>query len=441
MDIVRAEAEFDPEFTAEISGGQDVSPAFSSGGGGTVLNTQRDDTIGLETGLTKKFLTGATGSVFLNTGRSQTNLSGAVPNPSWSSDLTFALTQPLLKDFGRKVNEAEIIIARNNNAISLHEFHSRVLEVISEAQEAYWDLVYAYKDLEVKKRSLSLADDFLEKNKKRVEAGVLAPIETLRPQAELAAREEGVIVAQSRIQDLTDELRNILNLNSIPLGQDYTIRPADEAVYEEAEVNLTSSLKEALENRPDYAQAQKELENLDISLAVAKNATLPHLDLAATYNINGLGGSLGNDADMLATADFFDWQVGLQFTVPLGNRRAKSEYLQAQWEKEKAILSLKVLENDIITEVKTAVREVETDLRRIKTNRQARELAEKRLQAEEKRFELGLGRSLDVLEAQKDVTSAESAELEAIIDYNISLVQLAKVKGTLLAQSGVAMRE
>jgi len=99
------------------------------------------------------------------------------------------------------------------------------------------------------------------------------------------------------------------------------------------------------------------------------------------------------------------------------------------------------LENDIITEVKAAVREVETNLRRIDTNRQARELAEERLSAEEKRFELGLGRSLDVLEAQKDVTSAESAELRAIIDYNVSLVDLAKAQGTLLAKSGVAIQE
>lgn len=441
MDIVKAEAEFDPELSAAVRGGRTASPGFSSWEGETALATRRDKTINFETGLAKKFPTGATGSVFLNTRRYKTNRSGVFLNPSWSTDLTFTLTQPLLKDRGREVNEAEIIIARNNEAISFYEFHSKVLEVLSEAEEVYWNLVYAFEDLEVQERSLALAKDLLEKNRKRVEAGVLAPIETLRPQAELAVREEGLIIAQSRIRGLTDELRKIINLNPIPLTQEIPVRVADEAVYEEVEVNLASSMKEAFENRPDYSQAKKDLENLDILLVVAKNAVLPQLDLAATYNINGLGGNLGNDVDMLGSGDFPDWEVGLSFAIPLGNRKAKSEYLQAKWEKEKTILGLKVLENDIITEVKAAVREVETNLRRIDTNRQARELAEERLSAEEKRFELGLGGSLDVLEAQKDVTSAESAELGAIIDYNISLVRLGKTKGTLLAKSGVAIAE
>jgi outer membrane protein TolC len=454
MGIIKAEAEFDPEFAAGVSGGRTTSPGFSTWAGETALAARRDKEINFEAGFNKKFPTGATGSVLLYTRRLQTNRSGIFLNPSWASDLTFALTQPLLKGFGQKINEAEIIIARNNEAISVYEFHSKVLEVLSEAQEVYWDLVLAYEDLEVQEYSLELAEDFLEKNKKRVEAGVLAPIETLRPQAELAAREEGVVIARSRIQDLTDELRNILNLNSAPpfgeqgtgasaapVNEEGALRPADNAAYEEAEVNLSSSIKAALENRPDYAQAKKDLENLDISLVVAKNATLPQLDLAATYNINGLGGSLGNDVDMLATPDFFDWEVGVNFAIPLGNRKAKSEYLQAKWEKEKALLGLKSLENDIVTEVKAAVREVATNLRRIETNRRARELAEERLKAEEKRFELGLGSSLDVLEAQKDVTSAQSAELEAIIDYNIALVQLAETEGTLIAASGVAVEQ
>jgi len=441
LEIVKAEAEFDPEFAAEVSGGGTTSPGFSTWAGETALTARRDKEINLEAGLSKKFSTGATGSVLLYTRRLQTNRSGIFLNPSWSSDLTFSLTQPLLKDFGRKINEAEILIARNNESISLNEFHSRVLEVVAGAEELYWDLVFAYEDLEVKERSLALAKDLLEKNTKRVEAGVLAPIETLRPQAELAAREEGVVIARSRIRDLVDELKNILNLNPISASQEATIRPADAALYEAVEVDLDSSTKEALENRPDYAQAKKDLENLDISLVVAKNATLPQLDLAATYNVNGLGGNLGNDVDMLATPDFFDWEVGLNFAIPLGNRKAKSEYLQAKWEKEKAILGLKSLENDIVTEVKAAVREVGTNLRRIETNRRARELAEDLLKAEEKRFELGLGSSLDVLEAQKDVTSAQSAELEAIIDYNISLVRLAETEGTLVAQSGVIIQE
>ena len=441
MDIVKALAEFDPELAAGIRGGRTASPGFSTWEGETALATRRDKTFYFEAGLTKKYLIGATASILLNNRRYKTNRSGVFLNPSWSSDLTFALTQPLLRDCGREVNEAEIIIARNNEAISLCEFHSKVLEVLRQAEEVYWNLVYAYEDLKVKEHSLSLAKDLLEKNKKRVEAGVLAPIETLRPQAELAAREEGIIIAQSRIRDLADELRKIINLNPIPLTEEIPVRPEDEAVYEEAKVNLASSLKEAFQSRPDYAQAKKDLENQDISLVVAKNATLPQLDLGATYNMNGLGGNLGNDVDMLASADYFDWELGLTFVIPLGNRKAKSEYLQAKWEKEKAILGLNNLENDIITEVKVAVREVETNLRRIHTNRQARELAEERLKAEEKRFELGLGGSLDVLEAQKDVTSAKSAELRAIIDYNISLVRLAKTKGTLLAKSGVAIQE
>ena len=167
----------------------------------------------------------------------------------------------MLKNFGIDLNKRNIYIAKNEVNISDYEFEGKVIDIISNVENVYWDLVFRIKDLEVKKKSLERAKDLERRVKAQVSVGTMAEIETLQAQSEVASRNESLLVAQNLIQDTEDILKNILNIN---YGSDVglkAIHPSDRPEMVIEEINLNNAIKETLLNRPDYLGKQKELEN------------------------------------------------------------------------------------------------------------------------------------------------------------------------------------
>jgi outer membrane protein TolC len=366
----------------------------------------------------------------------------------------------LLKNFGRDINIAKIKIAKNNMDISLEEFKKRVIDIIYDVQKTYWELVYSIRDLKVKKKSLELAKDLLRRNKIQVEVGTLAPIEVIQAEAEVASREEGIIIAENRIKNIKDELIKKLNISEYPDMWSIDIIPTDSPEFLPKKINLGEALKKAFENRPDYMQAKKELDNKKISYKVAKNALLPIIDFYGSLGLNGLsgravpvktvggeiqfspfGGSYGKNLDRLTSNNYYEWQVGINIEFPFGNREAKSEYAKRSIDVKKSLTNIKNVEQKIILDVRKAVREIGKNIKRVKATRIARELAEQRLKNEEKKFSVGMSTTHDILLYQRDLTEAESNENRALIDYNISLLNLERVKGTTLSLYNIELIE
>lgn len=437
-DIEAEESVFDPTVKADIAEAstkrQTDLAIFLTG----AIEPSRISTE-IDTRLEKKFSPGTTAELSFENNRLSSNSFVQRFNPSWSSELVLSVTQPLLKDFGREFNLGRIIIAKNNKSISDFQFEKRVIDVVSSVKRTFWDLVLAIELLDVAEQSMRQAQDLLEINRAKVEAGQLAPIDAVEAEAGVAAREEAVILAEDRIQDLEDRLRSLLNLDKESSLLGAPIIPIDQPMDAEIRFSLPDGVETALKNRPDYLQTKKDLENRIVNLRLAKNQVRPRVDVVASAGVNGLGSSIENDWEEL-DGEFYDLRIGLRFEYPLGNRATKSQLIRRRLERQQIELRLADIEKNIALEVREAIRQVETDFKRIKTTRVARRLAEKKLEAEQAKFEVGISTTKDVLDFQVDLAFARSRESRALIDYNKSLVTLYQSLGTTLEESGVTAK-
>ena len=453
--VIDGESEFDATFEINLSEEEETrqqSNAFSS----PVKSRNKNHNWDLS--LTQKLVTGADYELSFTNDRNKTNSVTAGLNPSYFSEMVFSLTQPLLKNFGIDLNKRNIYIANNEVNISDYVFEDKVIDIISDVENVYWDLVFTIEDLAVKKKSLERARNFERQVKAQVAVGTMAEIETLQAQSEVASRDESLLVAQDLIQDNEDILKNILNIDYGSEEGLKAIHPSDRPEIVIDEINLNEAIKDTLLNRPDYLGKKKELENKNILVKFRENQLYPTVDLFGTMGLNGLsgdaitintgtfkgkskfGGDYGTALSDSLTGKFYNWEVGINLSYPLGNRSAKAQLAASRLEKAQLILSIKDLEKSIIVEVREAIRQLKTDLKRINATRIARKLAEEKLKAEEKKFEVGLSTSFNVLEFQEDLAEEQSNEIKALIDYKKSKIRLRQVMATTLKENDIKLK-
>lgn len=405
--------------------------------------------------------TGGSFSISLDGYKTDTNRSFQTINPRFGSTLTFNFTQPLLKNFGFGVSRQEILIAQNNRDISESNFQKVLQDTVYSVEEAYWNLVYSIENLKVKQQSLKLAQELLEKNKRSVEVGTLAPIEILSAQADVATREADILEAEALVKNNEDALRTILNLAAKDKeAEDAQILPTDEPTYEKVQIDLEDAILTAMENRPDLKASRIDIKNKELNLTYARNQLLPDLSLQASYWSPGISGNqilfLNNDpfrgivigtipgGSTEAIRDTFNfkyknWSLGLSLSVPLSSVFSRASSAQAQVNLKQAMLQLENQEQQIYLEIKTAVRAVQTNFKRVQSYKVARELAEKKLEGEEEKFKVGLSTNYIVLQYQRDLASAQTTELKAIVDYNLSIARMRKALGVSLKEKNISL--
>jgi len=392
--------------------------------------------------------TGGQFYVSLNSSKNDSNQKFQTINPRYGSTLYFSFTQPLLKDFGFRTSRKEILLAQNNTEISENDLRGVLLDTIYYVEESYWNLVYSVETLKVKQQSLKLAEDLLKKNKREIEIGTLAPKEILSSKAEVAAREADILRAKALVKDYADLLRTLINFPEGEFAGE--IIPVDKPAFDERKMSLEEAIDLGMKNRPDLLSSRVSLKNKDINLGYAKNQLLPSLNLNADYwspGISGdqilyydnnpftgiilgkLPGSASNALKDALNFKYRNWSIYLTLDIPLNTIISRAEVAQARVSLEQAAVRLKNLEKKVFLEIKTAVRAVNTDYQRVAAYRLARELAEQKLEAEESKLKVGLSTNFIVLQYQRDLANASSAELKAVIDYNLSLSKLDKTIG------------
>ena len=452
--VAESLSEFDATLGLELSTGrktQQLASAFSS------PNRMENDNDNWDLSLSQKLITGANYQFDFTNNRNKTNSETAGLNPSYRSEFQLSLTQPLLKNFGIDLNKSNVHIANNKVDISENEFKTKVIAVVSEIENTYWDFVFSLKDLEVKQKSLERAKDLQRLVKSQVLVGTLAPIETLQAESEVASREEFLLTAQDAIEDNQDKLKNILNIEFLSSEGLRPIYPSTPANIIIEEIDIKESMKMALANRPDYLGKKKDLENKDILVKYQENQIYPSVDLVGSMGLNGLsgeaititsgtfqgtsafGGSYGNSLTDSLSTNYYDWEIGVKFSYPLGNRAAKSKLSTSRLEKAQLILDIKDLEREIILDIREAVRQLKTDSKRIKAATVAKQLAEEKLKAEEKKFEVGLSTSFNVLEFQEDLAEAQSNEIKTILDYKQSRIRFRRSTASTLKYHDVTL--
>lgn len=452
--IVTEESAFDPNISLkgnvtqerELQSSAFADPLKSD------INTQS-----LDLGFDQKLSFGTEYELLFKNNRTESNSRFAGLNPQYTTRFEVNLTQPLLKNFGRDINRTNITVAKNNLEISDFEFNQKVIDIISDTENVYWDLVFSKEDLKVQLQSVQRARDLERRVKAQVDVGTMAPLEILQAKSEVASREESVIQARKLILDNQDRLKNILNIQFDSPDGMKEIDPRDAPQFlAEAPISLDASIKSALQKRPDYLTRTKELANKNIQVKFNENQLYPSLDLVASFGLNGIsgdaqlvgfgtprrspfGGNIGRSNERTFSGNYSSWEGGFVLKYPLGNRKAKSRLNAAKLEVAQLLMDIKDLEKTIVLEVREALRQITTNKKRVQAARVARKLAEEKLGAEEKKFEVGLSTSFNVLEFQTDLAEEQSKELKAVIDFNKSKIKFRKVLATTLDEYNIRL--
>lgn len=412
--------------------------------------------------ISQKIPLGGTFSVDISNYTTDTNQMFQLFNPYYNTQLRFSFVQPLLKNFGPKVARKEIIIARQNYEISEAQLKSQVLDTIYQVEEAYWNLVLAKEDLKVKQQSLQLARDQLAKTKKEIEVGQQAAIEILNVQAAVSQREAEIVQAEAAVRSAEDRLKVILNLAAGNDLRNIKINPVEKPEFKPVNIDLNQALQTARLNRPDLQVNNLTIENKRFNYQLAKNQLLPQLDLKVSYWSPGISGDRliyqgdnpltgivvgkipGSVWDSFRDSMKFlynNWSINFTLTLPLADLVSRSNLALAKTELAQAQARQKALEQQVMLEVSEAVNNIETLAKSVEAFRVAREYAEKRLEAETKKLAVGLTTNYFVLEAQEKLANARSAELKALVDYNLALARLEKVLGTSLESRKISLTE
>jgi len=372
-------------------------------------------------------------------------------NPRYGSTLRLNFSQPLLRDFGFKFGRREIIVANYSREVSEENLQKILEDAIYNVETAYWNLVYSRENLKVRQQSLKLAQELLEKNKVEIEAGTLPPIELLTAESEVSTRQADILEAEALVKNYEDQLKVIINLAAeMENVKNIQIIPTDSPSVEKREVSYDEALTVAIQKRPDLEATRIDFKNKEFNLSYAKNQLLPDLRLQLSYWSPGISGVQllyqdnnpmtgivigtipGRKTDALKDALNFkykNWSMGLTLSLPLNSVITRAYYAQTKLSLEQAKLRLKNQEQQLDLEISNAVRAVETNFQRAKAYRAARELAEKKLEAELEKFKVGLSTNYLVLQFQRDLANAQTMEVKALIDYNISLANLDRVMG------------
>jgi outer membrane protein len=448
--LVESQARFDPTFFANLSyedrqranAGTVIQDPVNPFGPPLVLDQDETRTIGAQTGIRQLLPAGGQAELSYRMARTTVSPQRFLVDPYYEGDLVLQVTQPLLRNFGREINRANIVVSRNNQHISLLEFRRSIEEVITEIERIYWDLALAERDVIIFEDLLTRTDDTARVMFEREE-----PLHHVsQANASIEIRRAALIRARSRVHSLSDQLRRLMNDPEISVAGGGVILPADEPVEMPIRFDLADQIATAMTNRTELAQQQLRIDSASVVQRVARNNLLPGLNLVGSIGLQGLGERPRDALRDQTGGDFPSYGIGLQLEIPLGNRAARAIHQRSLLQRQQAIEQYANLVEQISMEVKLAVIEVETTWAEMVATRNARFAARAALDAFEERDREGLvprdpPNVQLLLDMQLRLAEAQRGEASAIVGYNNAISRLERAKGTLLRYNNIMMEE
>jgi HAE1 family hydrophobic/amphiphilic exporter-1 len=436
---------FDPIASATLNHSSNQSPVTSSfqssGGTSTDANVSLRDT--LPTGAS--VLLSSTNERFTSTGN------GTLLSPGFRTGLGAAVTQPLARNFGVDITRRGITIARNNLGINQEAFKVVLLDTTSAVEQAYYDLIYTRRFVDVVKEALFLARDQSRITQIRIDVGASAPLDILQPRVQIATGEENLINAVAAVRLAEDRLRALLNV--APEDWDRPIIPTDGIDYTPMTVNVQEAVARAYELRPEIKEQQLTTEIRKVTYQYARNQVLPQVDLNLGYNVAGSAGTFSppiagvsntnftEAARQVFRNDFPGWNIGLTIGVPVFNFGARAERTRARLDMELSQATEAQSRQNIGVDVRTAARAIDTAAKNIFAAKTAREAAEENVNAERKRYENGMSTNFQVLQIQQQLSDSRGAELNALVGYNKAIAAYHRAVGDLLEVRKISVDE
>ena len=383
-------------------------------------------------------------------------------NPYTTGDLDVQVTQNLLQGFGPAVNGRNILVQKNNLKVTDLQFKEQVITTVSAVLNLYWDLVSFDQDVRARQQEVATSQQLLEDNKRQVAIGALAEIEVTRAEAQLYASQQDLVIAQTNLLQQETILKNALSRNGVAsptLSQIHVVPldmlpPPDTTPLKPVE-DLTN---EALGQRNEIEQAKLNLESNQINLVGIKSSLKPTLQAFAELTNNGLTGQLtpagalepgvaylaggyGNLLAQIARRNFPNYSAGFSLNIPLRNRAAQSDYVTSLLEIRQNQLNLQKNINQVRVDVQNAVIGIQQARSRYDASAKARDLQAQTLAADQRKYQLGAGTVFQVIQDQRDLASAVSAEMQAMANYTHAKIALDQALGTTLSANNISLEE
>ena len=429
-------------------------------------NSIVEDYQSVSAGYSQQFMNGAAFSLNYNSQRATVNVPTTLLNPLTQGSLNLNISQNLLQGFGASVNSRYIRIARNNSHVSDLQLKQQVATTVSAVLNLYWDLVAFNEDLRLKRLALDAARQLCEDNKKELAAGAIAAIEVTRAQAEIPARAEDVLIAETNLLEQEIVLKNTLSRRGMedPALEDAHIVTLDPIQVPEQEglPPLKELVKQALERRADLAQNRINIESQILVLSGDRSALKPSLQAVASFTNQALVGApnpLNVDDKIAGTPDpyyfggygsllgqifrrnFPNYTVGFSLSLPLRNRAAQADFATDQLQLRQDELQLEKSISQVSVDVRNALIGVEQAHSRYQTALETLKLARETLEAEKKKYEFGKSTNALVIQAQRDVVAAESEQVQSMANYTHARIALDAAAGTTLERNDISMAE
>ncbi len=446
---------YGPTISSNISNSSRTSPSSTQLDGGEAVVS---DSAVFNGGLNQAVQWGGGNyTVDWNNNRSASTNAFSSFNPSYRATVQASYTQPLLRGFKIDGTRQQIQVTRINRDIADIDLRQTITNTVSSVRNAYWDLLYATGTLAVQQQALDLAEELIRDNEARVEIGTLAPIDVVQARSEAAARRQTLAQAEQVLATAELALKQLIVRGT---DDDYwmsTLNPVDQPTLDVPPIDLAAAIRAALADRTDLARSRRQLDINDVNLSAMRNNTLPAVDLIGSYQLQGQGGTrylrsglggsvttkipggVGDAFNQLYDAAFPVWTVQLNVSYPLGQSSADAALARAQLQTQQVQAQLRQLQLQVATEVTNAVVQIEAIARRIDAAIAARELAQEQLDAEQSRFEAGLTTNFFVVQAQRDLSTAQDTELRAILDQQKALVEMDRVQRTSLSNAGISI--
>jgi outer membrane protein len=449
LNVAQAQSAYVPSVTNDFQSVNRTQPNQNFLAG--ALTTNEDQVINT-TGVAAQLPWGGNYTVGLNNLRSESNNFSATRNPVLQSRISATVNQPLLRDFKIDSIRQQIQVSVKNREIADLDLRDQLTVTSRAVRNAYWSLAYQIAALEVARQSLDLANESLRNTRSRVEIGTTPPIDIVADEAEVAQRREAVIVAEAQIATSEDTLRALVFDPSAPDFWSIRIQPEELPAFRSVPVDVNAAIRNALDRRSDLARVRKNLEITDVNIAFARNQTLPDVSANLTYNAIGIGGreieradgdfgpgtgpptggfvtrGFGSVLGDLFQYNYPTWTVTLNVSYPIGRSQQEAALARTRVQRSQAQTQLRNQQLQVETEVRQRARQVQTNQQRVESTRASRELMDRRLEAEQRKFAAGTSTNFLVFQAQRDLAQARNNELRAILDYNQSVVDLETVQ-------------
>jgi outer membrane protein TolC len=454
---------YHPSLTSQLATQSQTNPSTS-----TVAGNQAGQPIvnGLTTfngGVVQNIPWGGGGlALTLNNNKTTTTSSTTLFDPAYNTNWFFQYTQPVLRGFRTDSTRQQIQISKLNRDVSDIQLRSTITNTVSNVRNAYWDYVFAVQSVEVAKQSVNLAEQLVKDNQTRVEVGTMAPIDVVQAQSQAATARQNLVQAQATQRTAELALKRLIVGGTQDPNWNATLDPADRPDFVPEPVDVQAAVRRALSQRTDLDIARKDVQMNDVTLHFLKDQTLPQADLVANYGAIGLGGTqlvkLGtgvgntpttvintipggyvNSLSTLFNGLFPRWTVTLNLSYPIGLSSAQASVARARVQLNQVQAQLKQLELQVATDVTNAAITAQSNIERVQAAQAARDLAQQQLNAENSKFEVGMSTNYNVVLAQRDLATAQNNELQAVLAYRKSLVELDRLQQTTLQNANITL--